>query len=71
MTEKAESPVDPQVAARIFFNALLAFFVEQEILGGKHLLPADENEYIEHLVEMMEFRLGPGHGRPTILRQAT
>ena len=60
MSERARSQVDPQVAARLFFNALLAFFVEQEILGGKHLLPADEGVYIEHLVEMFVKRLGAG-----------
>ena len=60
MSEKARSQVDPQVAARIFFNALLAFFVEQEILGGKHLLPADEETYVEHLVDMYVKRLGSG-----------
>ena len=43
-----------------FFNSLLAFFVEQEILGGKHILPADEQTYVEHLVEMFVKRLGPG-----------
>jgi AcrR family transcriptional regulator len=60
MSERARSQVDPQVAARLFFNALLAFFVEQEILGGKNLLPADENTYIEHLVDMFVKRLGAG-----------
>src|SRR5687767_7697589 len=35
MNDRAKAQVDPQVAARIFFNALLALFVEQEILGGK------------------------------------
>jgi hypothetical protein len=59
MDEETRSEIDPQVAARIFFNALLAFFVEQEILGGKHLLPADETAYIEHLVGMVQTRLGP------------
>ena len=61
MGERARSSVDPHIAARLFFNALLAFFVEQEILGGKHLLPADEGSYIEHLVDMFVKRLGPGH----------
>jgi AcrR family transcriptional regulator len=60
MSVKARSQVDPQVASRIFFNSLLAFFVEQEILGGKHLLPADEQIYIEHLVDMFVKRMGPG-----------
>jgi AcrR family transcriptional regulator len=63
MNPRARSQVDPQVASRIFFNSLLAFFVEQEILGGKHLLPADEQIYIEHLVDMFVKRMGPG--RPT------
>jgi AcrR family transcriptional regulator len=63
MSPRARSQVDPQVASRIFFNSLLAFFVEQEILGGKHLLPADEQIYIEHLVDMFVKRMGPG--RPT------
>jgi AcrR family transcriptional regulator len=63
MNERARSQVDPQVASRLFFNALLAFFVEQEILGGKHLLPADEKIYVEHLVDMFVKRMGPG--RPT------
>jgi AcrR family transcriptional regulator len=53
MSARARGQVDPQVAARLFFNALLAFFVEQELLGGKHLLPADEHVYIEHLVAMI------------------
>ena len=70
MDEKTRAQVDPQVAARIFFNALLAFFVEQEILGGKHLLPADETSYIEHLVEMLEIRLTskPGRTGPRAVR---
>ena len=59
MSARARAQVDPQVAARLFFNALLAFFVEQELLGGKHLLPADEHVYIEHLVDMFVKRLGP------------
>jgi AcrR family transcriptional regulator len=63
MNDKARGQVDPQVAARLFFNSLLAFFVEQEILGGKHMLPADENVYIEHLVDMFTKRLGPGKPR--------
>jgi AcrR family transcriptional regulator len=63
MSKRARSQVDPQVASRLFFNALLAFFVEQEILGGKHMLPASEHEYIEHLVDMIVKRLGPGHIR--------
>jgi AcrR family transcriptional regulator len=60
MNTRASSQVDPQVAARLFFNALLAFFVEQEILGGKHLLPADEQTYVDHLVDMFVKRLGSG-----------
>jgi AcrR family transcriptional regulator len=60
MSHRARTQVDPQVASRLFFNALLAFFVEQDILGGKHLLPADETEYVEHLVDMFVRRLGPG-----------
>jgi AcrR family transcriptional regulator len=59
MGARARGQVDPQVAARLFFNALLAFFVEQELLGGKHLLPADEHVYIQHLVDMFVKRLGP------------
>jgi AcrR family transcriptional regulator len=59
MSTRARTQVDPQVAARLFFNALLAFFVEQELLGGKYLLPADENTYVEHLVDMFVKRLGP------------
>ena len=61
MNARARAQVDPQVASRLFFNSLLAFFVEQEILGGKHLLPADEGIYIEHVVDMFVKRLGPGH----------
>jgi AcrR family transcriptional regulator len=60
MSERSRSQIDPRVSARIFFNSLLAFFVEQEILGGKHMLPADENTYVEHLVDMFVRRLGPG-----------
>ena len=60
MSKSARTKVDPFMAARLFFNALLAFFVEQEILGGKHLLPADESVYVEHLVDMFVKRLGPG-----------
>jgi AcrR family transcriptional regulator len=63
MTDRARAQVDPHVAARLFFNSLLAFFVEQEILGGKYLLPADEQTYIEHLVEMFVKRLGSGRTR--------
>ena len=64
MNERARSQVDPEVSARIFFNSLLAFFVEQEILGGKHLLPADETSYVDHLVDMFVKRLGPGKPKP-------
>lgn len=60
MSARARTQVDPQVSARLFFNALLAFFVEQEILGGKHMLPADEHVYVEHLVDMFVKRLGSG-----------
>jgi AcrR family transcriptional regulator len=60
MNARARAQVDPEVASRLFFNALLAFFVEQEILGGKHLLPADEGIYVEHLVDMFVKRMGPG-----------
>lgn len=63
MSERARGQVDATIAARIFFNALLAFFVEQEILGGRFLLPADEREYIEHLVDMFVRRLGAGRNR--------
>jgi AefR-like transcriptional repressor, C-terminal domain len=66
MNERTRSQVDPQVASRLFFNSLLAFFVEQEILGGKHLLPADEATYIDHLVGMFVKRLGSG--RPAGVR---
>src|SRR3990170_8655512 len=38
MNERTRAQIDPQVAARIFFNSLLAFFVEQDILGGKQAL---------------------------------
>jgi AcrR family transcriptional regulator len=65
MNERAKDQVDPEVAARLFFNALLAFFVEQDILGGKHLLPADEHIYVEHLVDMFVKRLGPGRRSAT------
>ena len=60
MNERARAKVDPDISARLFFNSLLAFFVEQEILGGKHLLPVDQGAYIEHLVDMFVKRLGPG-----------
>ena len=63
MSERTRSQVDPRVSARIFFNSLLAFFVEQEILGGKHMLPSDEHEYVEHLVDMFVRRLGPARRR--------
>ena len=63
MNDRAKAQVDPQVAARIFFNALLALFVEQEILGGKHLLPVDEEAYVEHLVDMFVKRMGAGAPR--------
>jgi AcrR family transcriptional regulator len=71
MNERARTQVDPQVAARLFFNSLLAFFVEQELLGGKHLLPADEQTYVEHLVEMFVKRLGPGRPRSSAPRAVT
>lgn len=60
MSEKARKQVDPEIAARIFFNSLLAFFVEQEILGGKHMLPVDEAAYVDHLVDMFVKRMGAG-----------
>lgn len=66
MNESAKGHVDPEVSARIFFNSLLAFFVEQEILGGKQVLPADEGAYIEHLVDMFVKR--HGSGRPRTIR---
>lgn len=59
MSKETRAEVDPRVSARIFFNSLLAFFVEQEILGGKHMLPADESNYVEHLVDMFVQRLAP------------
>ena len=62
MTPRARAQVDPEMSARVFFNSLLAFFVEQEILGGKHLLPADEGSYIDHVVDMFVRRLGAGRG---------
>ena len=65
MSEKARGQIDPQVTARIFFNSLLAFFVEQEILGGKHIFPADEHAYVEHLVDMIEKRIGGSKARST------
>lgn len=71
MSDRVREQVDPRVAARIFFNSLLAFYVEQEILGGKHLLPVDERAYIEHLVDMFVKRLGPGRpkaDRPKLVR---
>ncbi|MGH2756378.1 MAG: TetR/AcrR family transcriptional regulator [Actinomycetota bacterium] len=58
MSERARQQIDPEVIARIFFNSLLAFFVEQEILGGKHIFPGDEQAYVEHLVDMLVKRLG-------------
>nr|MBA2311529.1 TetR/AcrR family transcriptional regulator C-terminal domain-containing protein [Actinomycetota bacterium] len=71
MSERARQQVDPKVSARIFFNSLLAFYVEQEILGGKYLLPVDERAYIEHLVDMFVKRLGSGRSkaeRPKLVR---
>jgi AcrR family transcriptional regulator len=65
MNDRARAKVDPDISARLFFNALLAFFVEQEILGGKHLLPVDQGAYIEHLVDMFVKRLGPGQPKST------
>ena len=64
MSERARRTTDPEMSARIFFNSLLAYFVEQEILGGKHMLPADEGAYIEHLVDMFVKTLGAGRRRP-------
>jgi len=68
MSEKARRQVDPAVIARIFFNSLLAFFVEQQILGGKHIVPADEQAYVEHLVDMVVKRMGVSkrRGGPTL-----
>jgi AcrR family transcriptional regulator len=63
ISERTRAQIDPQVAARIFFNSLLAFFVEQEILGGKQALPADEHSYVEHLVDMFVKRIGNGRPR--------
>jgi len=63
ISDRIRGQVDPEVAARIFLNSLLAFFVEQEILGGKHMLPADEQSYIEHLVDLFVKRLGAGKAR--------
>jgi hypothetical protein len=68
MSDRARSQVDPQVAARLFFNSLLALFVEQEILGGKHILPVDEAVYVDHLVDMFVRRLGPGKAGPRPVR---
>ncbi len=65
MSESARRVVDPNTSARIFFNSLLAFFVEQEILGGKHMLPADEALYIEQLVELFVKRHGSGRPKPS------
>lgn len=63
MSDRARRQVDANVAARLFFNSLLAYFVEQEILGGKHFLPMEESVYVDHLVDMYVKRLGTG--RPT------
>jgi AcrR family transcriptional regulator len=68
MSKSARAKVDPLMAARLFFNALLAFFVEQEILGGNQVLPADEGSYIEHLVDMFVKRMGPGRPKPSLVR---
>lgn len=71
MSDRVRQQVDPKVSARIFFNSLLAFYVEQEILGGKYLLPVDERAYIEHLVDMFVKRLGSGRSkadRPKLVR---
>jgi hypothetical protein len=39
------------------------------LLGGKHLLPADEHVYIEHLVDMVVKRLGPASNKsPRLVR---
>ena len=65
MSERARTQVDPEVMARIFFNSLLAFFVEQEILGGKNIYPGDEQAYVEHLVDMLVKRIGASRGRPS------
>jgi AcrR family transcriptional regulator len=65
MNDRARARVDPEVASRIFFNSLLAFFVEQELLGGRYMLPADQSTYIEHLVDMFVKRLGPGRPKST------
>ena len=69
MGERARDQADPQVIARIFFNSLLAFFVEQEILGGKNIFPADEQAYCEHLVDMVVKRIGskPKPGGPKLV----
>jgi len=69
MGERARDQADPQVIARIFFNSLLAFFVEQEILGGKNIFPADEQAYCEHLVDMVVKRIGskPKLGGPKLV----
>jgi AcrR family transcriptional regulator len=69
MSEKALTQVDPAVVARIFFNTLLAFFVEQEILGGKNIFPGDEQAYVEHLVDMIVKRVGAAKrpGGPRLL----
>ena len=69
MGDKARSQVEPEVIARIFFNSLLAFFVEQEILGGKNIFPADEQAYCEHLVDMVVKRIGskPKPGTPKLV----
>lgn len=66
MNERARRQIDPEVIARIFFNSLLAFFVEQEILGGKHIFPGDEQAYCEHLVDMLVPRLGASRGKGPI-----
>lgn len=71
MNERARGQVDPTVASRLFFNALLAHFVEQEILGGKHLLPVDEQHYVETLVDMFVKRLGSGKPRSASGRTTT
>ena len=64
MSPSVRDRIDGEVAARLFFNSLLAFFVEQEILGGKHFLPAEESTYVDHLVDMFVKTLSDDDARP-------
>ncbi|MDJ0677870.1 MAG: TetR/AcrR family transcriptional regulator [Calothrix sp. MO_167.B42] len=44
---------DPEAAARIFLGSLVHFYITQEVLHGKHILPMANERFIDSLVDLV------------------